>query len=480
MDDIGHTDLHSVFSELEMSADWNSSPGKAATAIANLHGFYVKILRLCRNGVLPRERMRTALCNLDGRQDIFGVRHYKWNFDSRPTPVVAQNICETIRVGSSKLRELKQSGKKYVHAMIGQSKDNAELINELIDMITLANSPNTEAMVVARQFSHVDDTGCCMEIFDRVLEGALTRPLRDESDNESLVEQGPGAELMDTRSSQGVATTCLDSQTTAENEDSAGTPGPAKLEPEGVDTAHAGLTNVVADGSIFNTSRVAEQPPVTPQSKPSCTIGIELDRPSTEKTEDAGKLGPDDTRPLEDFGKSSVPAIIDTWMSQDRSKKGTPRKMIDTWKRNIVCTKLKVKKPVSKKGKRVSKAAARNPFPSLGKILATVSMESKDPKRNFMRKVYRSAVTNGNLSGWSIGVSRHHGLNCSDKARRYFEKNVEIKGHRCTLRGYPKSCERSRVTAQFKRSVRDIHPKSCERSRVMAQFKRSSRDLRRS
>ena len=472
MDDIGHTDLQEVFSELEVSADWNSSPGKAATAIANLHGFYVKILRLCRNGVLPRERMRTALCNLDGRQDIFGVRHYKWNFDSSPTPVVAQNICGTIRVGASKLRELKQSGKKYVHAMIGQSKDNAELINELIDMITLANSPNTEAMVVARQFSHVDDTGCCMEIFDRVLEGAFTRPLRDESDNESLVEQGPGAELMDTRSSQGVATTCLDSQTTAENEDSAGTPGPAKLEPEGVDTAHAGLTNVVADGSLFNTSRVAEQPPVTPQSKPSCTIGIELDRPSTEKTEDAGKLGPDVTRPLEDFGKSSVPAMA--------RKKGTPRKMIDTWKRHIVYTKRKVKKPVSKKGKRVSKAAARNPFPSLGKILATVSMKSKDPKRNFMRKVYRSAVTNGNLSGWSIGVSRHHGLRCSDKARRYFEKNVEIKGHRCTLRGYPKSCERSRVTAQFKRSVRAIHRKSCERSRVMAQFKRSSRDLRRS
>ena len=450
MDDIGHTDLQSVFSELEMSADWNSSPGKAATAIANLHGFYVKILRLCRNGVLPRERMRTALCNLDGRQDIFGVRHYKWNFDSSPTPVVAQNICGTIRVGASKLRELKQSGKKYVHAMIGQNKDNAELINELIDMITLANSPNTEAMVVARQFSHVDDTGCCMEIFDRVLEGALTRPLRDESDNESLVEQGPGAELMDTRSSQGVATTCLDSQTTAENEDSAGTPGPAKLEPEGVDTAHAGLTNVVADGSIFNTSRVAEQPPVTPQSKPSCTIGIELDRPSTEKTEDAGKLGPDDTRPLEDFGKSSVPAIIDTWMSQDRSKKGTPRKMIDTWKRNIVCTKLKVKKPVSKKGKRVSKAAARNPFPSLGKILATVSMESKDPKRNFMRKVYRSAVTNGNANGWSIGVSRQHGQNWSDRARRYYEKNVE---RRYISRGF---CERGRVVAQFKRSFRDL------------------------
>ena len=338
MDDIGHTDLQEVFSELEVSADWNSSPGKAATAIANLHGFYVKILRLCRNGVLPRERMRTALCNLDGRQDIFGVRHYKWNFDSKPTPVVAQNICGTIRVGASKLRELKQSGKKYVHAMIGQSKDNAELINELIDMITLANSPNTEAMVVARQFSHVDDTGCCMEIFDRVLTGALTRPLRHDSSNESLVADvsevpGPGVNPKDMRSSDNVAETDLDTQTTTEDTGSAGTNEAVKLEPEGVDTAHAGLTNVVADGSIFNTSRVAEQPPVTPQSKPSCTIGIELDRPSTEKTEDAGKLGPDDTRPLEDFGKSSVPAMIDTWMSQDRSKKGTPRKMIDTWKR---------------------------------------------------------------------------------------------------------------------------------------------------
>ena len=456
MDDIGHTDLYSVFSELEMSADWNSSPGKAVTAIANLHGFYVKILRLCRNGVLPRERMRTALCNLDDRQDIFGVRHYRWNFDSRPTPVVAHGICETIRVGSSKLRELKQSGKRYVHAMLGQGKDNAKLINELIDMITLANSPNTEAMVVARQFSHVDDTGCCMEIFDRVLEGALTRPLRDESDNESLVEQGPGVELMDTGSSQGVATTCLDSQTTAENEGSVGTPVPAKLEPEGVDTAHAGLTNVVADGSLFNTSRVAEQPPVTPQSKPSCTIGIELDRPSTEKTEDAGKLGLDDTRPLEDFGKSSVPAMA--------RKTGTPRKMIDTWQRHIVTKKQSVKKPVSKKGKPVSKTSrdpfpalgriSRNPFPALGKILATVSMKSKDPKRNFIRKAYRSAVTHGNANGWSIGVSRQHGQNWSDRARRYYEKNVEMR----YLTGgvASKSCERRRVVAQFKRSFRDL------------------------
>ena len=325
-----------------MSADWNSSPGKAVIAIANLHGFYVKILRLCRYGVLPRESMRTALCNLDDRLDIFGVRHYKWNFDSRPTVDVAHGICEIIRVGSSKLRELKQSGKRYVHAMIGQGKDNATLINELIDMITLANSPNTEAMVVARQFSHVDDTGCCMEIFDRVLEGALTRPLRDESDNESLVEQGPGVELMDTGSSQGVATTCLDSQTTAENEGSVGTPVPAKLEPEGVDTAHAGLTNVVADGSLFNTSRVAEQPPVTPPPKPSCTIGIELDRPSTEKTEGAGKLGLDDTRPLEDFGKSSVPAMA--------RKKGTPRKMIDTWQRHIVTKNRSSRNPYLRRG----------------------------------------------------------------------------------------------------------------------------------
>ena len=175
--------------------------------------------------------MRTALCNLDGRQDIFGVRHYKWNFDARPTPVVAQNICETIRVGSSKLRELKQSGKKYVHAMIGQSKDNAELINELIDMITLANSPHTEAMVVARQYSYVDDTGCCMEVSARVLAGALTRPLRHDSSNERLVEEDPEVNPMDMRSSEDVAETDLDTQPTMENAGCVGTNEAAQLEP---------------------------------------------------------------------------------------------------------------------------------------------------------------------------------------------------------------------------------------------------------
>ena len=136
--------------------------------------------------------MRTSLVNLDDHKDIFGVRHYKWNFDSRPAVDAAQVICEIIRVGSSKLRDLKQSGKRYIHSMIGQGWETCKHIDELIDMVTLANSPKTEAMVVARQYSYVDDTGCCMEIFDRILSGALTRPLRHESSNESLVEPDPG------------------------------------------------------------------------------------------------------------------------------------------------------------------------------------------------------------------------------------------------------------------------------------------------
>ena len=385
-------DLYSLFSELAMCADWNTAPGSAVTAIANLHGFYVKILRLCRNGVLPRERMRTALCNLNDRKDIFGVAHYKWNFDSRPTVDVAHSICGTIRVGTSKLRDLKQSGKRYIHAMLGQGNENCNKIDELIDMITLANSPKTEAMVVARQFSYVDDTGCCMEVFDRVLSGALCRPLRNDSSTESLVGTDPGVEPTDMRSSEHVATTDLDTQTTAENEGSVCMHGPAKREPDGVDTAHGSTIAVVA-----------EQTPVTPHPKASCMPGNELDRPSAEKTEDAVNL------PLEIT--SPVPSMAE--------KKGTPRKMVDTWQRHIVTKKAK---PATKRIEKKRPPVAEK-VPT--RILVKDANTGKDPKRNYMCRAYKKAYQLAKGRGRRIPNCKLLGRKAYADAGAFFDKYVK-------------------------------------------------------
>ena len=68
----GSIDLYTPFLALESAAETMvCAPGRAIQAIAGLHPLYLKILRLCRDGVLPRERMQTALCNLDNRMGIF-------------------------------------------------------------------------------------------------------------------------------------------------------------------------------------------------------------------------------------------------------------------------------------------------------------------------------------------------------------------------------------------------------------------------
>ena len=68
----GSNDLYTPFLALESHAEAKvSGPVRAIQAIAGLHPLYLKILRLCRDGVLPREMMQTALCNLDNRMGIF-------------------------------------------------------------------------------------------------------------------------------------------------------------------------------------------------------------------------------------------------------------------------------------------------------------------------------------------------------------------------------------------------------------------------
>ena len=98
-------------------------------------------------------------------------------------------------------------------------------------MITFANSPETEAMDVAHQHSNVDDTGCCMDVFDRVLSGALGRPLQPDSRLHDMTWKKP----LFMRSSEDVA---LGTQTPAGDAGSVGTDEAVELEPAGVGTAH--------------------------------------------------------------------------------------------------------------------------------------------------------------------------------------------------------------------------------------------------
>ena len=58
----GSFDLYTPFLALESAAETMvCAPGRAIQAIAGLHPLYLKILRLCRDGELPRERMQTCL-----------------------------------------------------------------------------------------------------------------------------------------------------------------------------------------------------------------------------------------------------------------------------------------------------------------------------------------------------------------------------------------------------------------------------------
>ena len=116
----GSTDLYTPFVALESAAEsMVCAPGRAIKAIAGLHPLYLMILRLFRDGVLPRERMQTALRNLDNHMGIFRQRFFlKGRIpDGRPTVEVAQAICDIIQYGANILRDLKKSTVPYHRLM---------------------------------------------------------------------------------------------------------------------------------------------------------------------------------------------------------------------------------------------------------------------------------------------------------------------------------------------------------------------------
>ena len=226
----GSNDLYTPFLALESAAETMvCAPGRAIQAIVGLHPLYLKILRLCRDGVLPREMMQTALCNLDNRMCIFRSRFFGTKGripDGRPTGAVAQAIFDTIQYGANILRDLKTKESMYIRSM--KWVRDVHLIDELIDTITFANSPETEAMDVAHQHSNVDDTGCRMDVFDRVLSGALGRPLQPDINVRPWMDWPWKDPALGTQTPAG----------DAGDAGSVGTDEAVELERAGVDTAH--------------------------------------------------------------------------------------------------------------------------------------------------------------------------------------------------------------------------------------------------
>ena len=265
----GHTDMYSVFMELEFAGEWDATPSKAVAVIAGLIPLYSRILRLCRNCVLPIERLRTALCNLDNRMSIFQARFFpKGGFpDKRPTVEVARMICDLIQVGADMLRDLKTNSGTYHRSVAGLQPETTKKLDVLIGMISLDISQQKKDMAYINQHSYVDATGCRMDVFDRALSGELGRPPHqgenkycDEDCDKSHDMIKPDNSLHDltwdkycdmfeshqgeTRfvsmlSDEDVAEEIRGTQTAAGDAGSVGTDEVVEPEPAGVDTAHA-------------------------------------------------------------------------------------------------------------------------------------------------------------------------------------------------------------------------------------------------
>ena len=269
MTKAGHTDMYSVFMELEFAGEWDATPSKAVAVIAGLYPLYSRILRLCRNCVLPIERLRTALCNLDNRMSIFQARFFpKGGFpDKRPTVEVARMISDLIQVGADMLRDLKTDSGRYHRSMVGLRTETTKKLDVLIGMISLDISHQMKATAYLNQHSYVDATGCRMDVFDRALSGELGRPPHqgenkycDKDCDKSHDMIKPDNSLHDltwdkycdtfeshqgeTRfvsmlSDEDVGEEIRDTQTAAVDAGSVGTDEVVEPEPAGVDTAHA-------------------------------------------------------------------------------------------------------------------------------------------------------------------------------------------------------------------------------------------------
>ena len=138
MDGAGSNDLFRLFADLSANATWNSAPTTAIVPLARLEQFYKEMIKLCKNGMLPRRRLALALEQVDADQST--AHPYRWNFASRSTNDAAEQLGATMRIGASKLRDLNMDAKLYTTAMMGALSTCVASINRLLDRMVIEHT----------------------------------------------------------------------------------------------------------------------------------------------------------------------------------------------------------------------------------------------------------------------------------------------------------------------------------------------------
>ena len=185
MDQKGTNDLEQLFHALGKNT-WQTAASRAVPALVSLEPFYLQIFTLCKNGLIPRASLRDALIQID-HEVINGHRLRRWNWSYRPVIEGANRLSEVIRIGASKLRELKTNAVVFSRAMKDASLEDKKSINRLLESLVIDTCPGTSNVAAPSTCATVDDWGCCMEIFERVMAEGLDKPLLQCGSRESLL-----------------------------------------------------------------------------------------------------------------------------------------------------------------------------------------------------------------------------------------------------------------------------------------------------
>ena len=185
MDQKGTNDLEQLFHALGKNT-WQTAASRAVPALVSLEPFYLQIFTLCKNGLIPRASLRDALIQID-HEVINGHRLRRWNWSYRPVIEGANRLSEVIRIGASKLRELKTNAVVFSRAMKDASLEDKKSINRLLESLVIDTCPGTSNVAAPSTCATVDEWGCCMGIFERIMAEGLDKPLLQCGSRESLL-----------------------------------------------------------------------------------------------------------------------------------------------------------------------------------------------------------------------------------------------------------------------------------------------------
>ncbi len=159
--------------------------------LARLEPFYKEMFAVCKNGMIPRKALKLALIQVDSER-FNGVRTHRWRFANRSLEDAADDLGATIRRGASKLRALKKDVRLYKNAMIGASDITRTLIDKILAYMVLERVPAKDCTIVDNTDGIVDNCGCKMDIFYKVLGNAMTSEVPSHDVRVSHDRKTPG------------------------------------------------------------------------------------------------------------------------------------------------------------------------------------------------------------------------------------------------------------------------------------------------